>query len=108
MHLLPAKLKTNRSRVNIKNEIDFFYLCILTITALFLSVFAFKLQQINLNVLGVKTESVTNEIEITIQTNFWKEFTSQNPGYYDGWMELYNLTEEDTYLLKAKAIDPNR
>lgn len=91
-----------------KEAISFFYLCIFTITILFLSAFAFKLHQINLKVLGLRTENVVNEVETTKQINFWKGFVSQNPQYYEGWMELYNLTGETNYLNKAKEIDPNR
>jgi hypothetical protein len=71
-------------------------------------VFAFKLHQINSNVLGLRTENIINEAEISKQVNFWKEFTSQNPQYYEGWSELYNLTGDTNYLNKAKEIDPNR
>ena len=91
-----------------KEAINFFYLCIFTITILFLSAFLFKLHQINLKVLGIKTENLVNEVELSKQINFWKEFVSQNPQYSEGWLELYNLTEEDKYLNKAKEIDPNR
>ena len=108
MHLLPARIKASKNKVNIKNEINFFYLCIFTITILFLSAFLFKLHQINLRVLGLKTENAVNEAEVSNQINFWKGFVSQNPQYYEGWMELYNLTGETNYLNKAKEIDPNR
>lgn len=108
MHLLPAKTKANKPKVNIKNEINFFYLCIFTITILFLTAFAFKLHQANLKVLGIKTENTVNEMKVSNQITFWKEFVSQNPGYYEAWMELYGLTGENTYLNKARAIDPNR
>jgi len=91
-----------------KEAANFFYLCIFAITILFLSAFAFKLHQINLKVLGIKTENTVNEMKTSNQINFWKEFVSQNPGYYEGWMELYNLTRESNYLNKAKEIDPNR
>lgn len=91
-----------------KEAANFFYLCIFTITILFLSAFAFKLHQINLRVLGIKTENTLNEIKTSNQINFWKEFVSQNPQYYEGWMELYNLTGKNNYLSKAKGIDPNR
>lgn len=107
MHLLPAKIKTSKNKVNIKNEINFFYICLFTITVLFLTTFALKLRQINTNVLGTKTESVVDEVEISKQVKFWKEFTLQNPTYYEGWVELYNLTGESSYLNKAKEIDPN-
>ncbi len=73
-----------------------------------MSAFAFKLHQINLRVLGIKTENTVNEAEVSKQINFWKGFVSQNPGYYEGWIELYNLTGENNYLSKAKEIDPNR
>jgi len=73
-----------------------------------LSAFAFKLHLINLKVLGIKTENTVNEMKTSNQINFWREFVSQNPGYYEGWMELYNLTGESSYLNKAREIDPNR
>lgn len=108
MYLLPARIKTSKNKVNIKNEINFFYFCLFTVTILFLSAFAFKLHQINLKVLGLRTENVVNEVETTKQINFWEEFVSQNPQYYEGWIELYNLTGENSYLNKAREIDPNR
>lgn len=108
MYLLPEKIKTNKNKVNIKDEINFFYLCIFTITILFLSAFAFKLHQINSKVLGLKTENVVNDVETTKQINLWKGLVSENPQYYEGWKELYNLTGEAGYLNKAREIDPNR
>lgn len=91
-----------------KEAANFFYLCIFTITILFLSAFAFKLHQINLKVLGMRTENNVNEVEVSKQINFWKGFVSENPQYYEGWLELYNLTAESSYLNKAREIDPNR
>lgn len=58
--------------------------------------------------MGIRTESITDEIGVSKQVNFWKDFTFQHPEYYEGWMELYGLTGEDTYLNKARVIDPNR
>lgn len=73
-----------------------------------MSAFAFKLHQINLKVLGIRTENNVNEVEVSKQINFWKGFMSENPLYYEGWMELYNLTGGSEYLNKAREIDPNR
>ena len=108
MHLLPARVIAVKNRVDVKNEINYFYLCVFTITVLFLSAFLFKLHRINSNVLGVKTKSVTNKTELAKQVNFWGGFTSQFPKYYEAWIELYGLTGESSYLIKAKEIDPNR
>lgn len=91
-----------------KESINYFYLCLFTITLLFLSAFLFKLHQVKTRVLGLKTEKVVNETEGSKQINFWKSFVSQNPQYYEGWLELYHLTGESDYLNKAKEIDPNR
>lgn len=48
------------------------------------------------------------EVDTSREVTFWQEFESKNPQYYEGWMELYNLTGESNYLNKAKEIDPNR
>lgn len=101
MHLLPARTKSNKNRVNIKDEINFFYLCIFTITFLFFSVFYLKIYLNKRVVLGTKADS-SEEIA------FWQEFVSENPQYYEGWLELYNLTGDTNYLSKAGGIDPNR
>ncbi len=92
----------------IKNEIYFFYLCLFTVTLLFLSAFALNLRQVNSKVLGIKTENAINDLETAKQINFWKSFVQQNPQYFEGWRELYNLTGENDYLNKAREIDPNR
>lgn len=101
MYLLPARIKTSKNRADIKNEINFFYLCIFTITFLFFSAFYLKIYLNKKVVLGTKADS-SKEIA------FWQEFVLENPQYYEGWMELYNLTGETNYLNKAKEIDPNR
>ena len=75
---------------------------------LFLSAFAFRLQQINSKVLGLRTENIINDIETEKQINFWVNLMSENPQYYEGWAELYNLTGNESYLTKAREIDPNR
>lgn len=56
----------------------------------------------------MRTENNVNEVEVSKQINFWKGFVSENPQYYEGWLELYNLTAESSYLNKAREIDPNR
>jgi len=48
------------------------------------------------------------KVDISKEVGFWQEFVSENPLYYEGWMELYNLTGENSYSSKAKEIDPNR
>lgn len=92
----------------IQKEINFFYLCLFTVTLLFLTTFVLRLRQINSNVLGMETESTVDKIEASKEINFWNEFMSKNPQYYEGWAELYNLTGNENYLIKATEIDPNR
>jgi len=47
------------------------------------------------------------EVDTSREVTFWQEFVSENPLYYEGWLELYNLTGENEFLNKAKEIDPN-
>jgi hypothetical protein len=84
-----------------KEAINFFYLCLFTIAVLFFSAFYLKISSNRKIVLGTKVDA-SGEIA------FWQEFVSENPQYYEGWMELYNLTRENGYLNKAREIDPNR
>lgn len=101
MYLLPARIRTNKNKVNIKDEINFFYLCIFTITFLFFSAFYLKIHLNKKVVLGTKADD-SEEIA------FWQAFVSENPQYYEGWTELFNLTGDTGYLIKAEGIDPNR
>ncbi len=84
-----------------KEAVNFFYICLFTITLLFFSAFYLKIYLNKKVVLGT-------EVDTSREVTFWQEFESKNPQYYEGWMELYNLTGESNYLNKAKEIDPNR
>ena len=48
------------------------------------------------------------EVDTSREVMFWQEFVLENPQYYEGWIELYNLTGKDEYLNKAKGVAPNR
>jgi len=84
-----------------KETINFFYICLFTISLLFFSAFYLKIYLNKKIILGTK-------VDTSSEVTFWQEFVTQNPQYYEGLMELYNLTGESEYLNKAKEIDPNR
>ncbi|MCX6705894.1 MAG: hypothetical protein NTV24_02195 [Candidatus Woesebacteria bacterium] len=84
-----------------KETINFFYICLFTISLLFFSAFYLKIYLNKRVVLGT-------EVDTSREVMFWQEFVLENPQYYEGWIELYNLTEKDEYLNKAKGVDPNR
>ena len=84
-----------------KEAINFFYLSLLTISLLFFSAFYLKKHLTTKTVLGIETDTSKEVL-------FWQEFVSKNPQYYEGWVELYNLTGENLYLDKARGVDPNR
>ncbi|MDP2947778.1 MAG: hypothetical protein Q8N88_06710, partial [Nanoarchaeota archaeon] len=79
----------------------FFYICLFTISLLFFSAFYLKIYLNKKIVLGTK-------VDTSREVMFWQEFVSENPQYYEGWIELYNLTGESGYLNKAIEIDPNK
>lgn len=101
MHFLPARTKTTKNKVDVKNEFNFFYLSLFAILVLFFSAFYLK---IHLN----KSVVLGNKVDTSKEVLFWQKFVLENPQYYEGWMELYNLTGESIYLNKAVEIDPNR
>lgn len=84
-----------------KEIINFFYICLFTISLLFFSAFYLKIYLNKKIVLGTK-------VDTSREVMFWQEFVSENPQYYEGWIELYNLSGDTSYLDKTREIDPNR
>lgn len=81
-----------------------------TVFILTLSIVNLKYYFTNLNVLGAQTEVDYNLSEET----HWKSFLSQNPTYFDGWVELTkmeikigNKNAANEALLTAEKINPN-
>lgn len=101
MHLLPARTKTTKNTIEIKNEFAHFYFSLFAILILFFSAFYLKIHLKKNVVLGTKTD-------VSKDVLFWTNFVKENPQYYEAWIELYNLTGEYTYLNRAVEIDPNR
>jgi len=101
MHLLPARTKTTKKKVDIEKEFSYFYLSLFAISILFFSAFYLKIHLTKKVILGRQTD-------ISKEVLYWQEFTQKNPQYYEGWLELYNLTGESTYLNRVIKIDPNR
>ncbi len=68
----------------------------------------------NQKVLGIKTEAVSNDTALQIEENFWNDFLTQNPNYFEGWIELARLEigggKRDSAIqayTKAKQLNPN-
>ena len=108
MHLLPERTKKEKSKIVLKDGITFFYVSLSTISLLLFSAFLIKFHLNNKNVLGAKSQTVVNKLETSKEILFWQDLLIKNPKYYEGWIELYNLTGRTEYLIKAKGIDPNR
>lgn len=108
MLLLPERTKRERSKIVLKDEINFFYLGLSTISLLLLSAFLIKLHLSDRKVLGAETQTIVSSTEASKEIVFWQDFLTKNPKYYEGWVELYNLTGRVEYLIKAGEIDPNR
>lgn len=41
------------------------------------------------------------------QINYWQNLISQNPTYRDAYLKLFSLSKDETFLQKAKQLDPN-
>lgn len=45
--------------------------------------------------------------KIQKQINYWQNLISQNPTYRDAYLKLFSLSNDETFLQKAKQVDPN-
>lgn len=82
--------KKEQKKQKVKNSLVFISSIIVSILVLGLSAFNLSRYFTNLKVLGAKTEDTQNMASET----YWKEFLSQNPTYFDGWIELAKLEEK--------------
>lgn len=81
-----------------------------TITVLVLSTYNLETYLQKDKVLGAEA----NIVQIESEQVFWENFLQENPGYFEGWIELakiaYELGNKDCAieaLNSAKAINPN-
>lgn len=65
-------------------------------------------------VLGLKTQNEQNDLELNEGKNYWENFVSQNPTYFEGWIELTKIyvrladfEAAKTAFTMAKGIKPN-
>lgn len=101
MHFLPARTKTAKNKIEIKSNFNYLYLSLFAILLIFFSAFYIKIHLSKNVVLGSK-------VDTSKEVLFWQNFLEDNPQYYEGWIELFNLTGESSYLNNALRIDPNR
>ncbi len=101
MYFLPEKIKNVDKKSEIGKNLSFFYITLFLISGLFLTTFYLNIHLSKPKVLGIKSNT-------SREFMFWNMFTQENPQYYQGWIELYNLTGEKEYLNKAFKIDPNK
>ncbi|MDP3994822.1 MAG: hypothetical protein Q8P91_03245 [bacterium] len=76
-----------------------------------LNIETFKQKQ---KVLGLKTENTQEDSIFPIEEIYWTFFLTQNPNYFEGWIELAKLdidsgkTDHAIYsYTKAKQLNPN-
>ena len=88
--------------------------CFVIIAVLLISGINFETFKQNQKVLGVKTEKTNEELTFQADENFWTDFLTQNPNYFEGWIELAKLdidsgkTDLAIYAYtKAKQLNPN-
>ena len=99
---MPAHLRENSKYLLFVS----FFLAVLTLIT-------FNVQNISAakRVLGAATSRASSR---HMEKDYWLTFLEENPGYFDGWVELAvleyeegNLDQASRYYLKAKTINPN-
>ena len=105
-------LKSASNIRNTKNELIFFSSIFFTIVIFLLISFNLYSLEQSQKVLGTKME--TKEDLFQKDSRYWKEFLTQHPTYFPGWIELTkyylstgNISQAKGVLNKARSIDPN-
>lgn len=108
----PAGQSKSKSKSKIKKEIIFFCSCCAAIIVLLITGFNLQSYLTQDRVLGTKTENEPtppNQEKI-----FWENFLKDNPRYFDGWLELARIYDEEgnieakeQALNYAQDINPN-
>jgi len=94
---MPKKKKSKK-----QIDIMFFYEALFITFILLLT--AIMLLFININV-SAKEESHDINIK-TLEIAFWQDVIKNNPTYLEGYLKLYELTKNDSFLNEAKKINP--
>jgi hypothetical protein len=76
----------------------FYLFCSAVITLLLLSILNIANYSQKQKVLGITTNP---------PLEYWQNLVRKNPTYFEGWLELYSLTGDESYLNEAKRIKPN-
>lgn len=98
---MPKKTK----KINKTNKVDILYFWEALAIAFVLFLTAMLLLLINLNVSAKEHEDQSPNIK-TLEIAFWQNVIKDNPTYLEGYLKLFELTNNERFLEEAQKINP--